>query len=145
MYLVFSCTGRITRRSFGTTHRYFIEELIGFPHPKIMLCSRFVKFYKTVSESKKTSIRLLANTSQLNETIIFRKNLSKIEKECKFKTDELSSYKVKNEMNYFPVPENESWRIPFLQNLLRIRSNEWTVDNFEDKEISDLIKYVCCT
>ena len=127
------------------THRYFIEELIEYPHPKVMLCSRFIKFYMTVSTSKKEAVRLLANISKIDEKTVFSKNLSQIAKETKTEIKELTPHIVKKEMQYFAVPEEEQWRIPFLHNLLRIRCEEWTIDNFANSEIKELIEYVCTT
>ena len=110
-----------------------------------MLCSRFLKFHETVTKSKKESVSLLANISRIDEKTVYKRNLTKIANECNVKIDKLTATIVKNKMNYCQIPEQELWRIPFIHNLLKVRSDEWTVDNMEPKEINELINFTCTT
>ena len=48
-------------------------------------------------------------------------------------------------MKYAPVPDNEFWRIPLLHNLLAVRGHDWTVDNFDNGELNQMIYNVCTT
>ena len=81
----------------------------------------------------------------MDEKSRHKKNLSQIGKECNEEIKYLTSSIVKKNMNYFSVPSNEEWRIPLLQNLLMVRAEKWFVPGFEDKELADLIHYVCTT
>ena len=122
-----------------------IEPLIDYPHPKIMLCSRFVKFHQTITKCNKNSIRTLAKLTLLDDKTVYKQNLTKIARDCDTVIDKLSPSVVKSNMEYFPLPEAESWRVPFLHNLLAVRSNELHLDNFENQELAELINYVCTT
>ena len=66
-----------------------------------------------------------------------------IARECKVKTSELNPAIVKSEMRYSEVPDDESWRVPLLHNLLSIRAKEWSLENFGSKEINDMVYDVC--
>ena len=55
------------------THRYMIEPLSQSLHPKVMLLSRLVGFYKAQSKSPKMSIRFLIGISENDQ----RTNLGK--------------------------------------------------------------------
>ena len=146
LYKSFNVAIRICYNIPRNTHRFFIEELVNFPHPKIMLCSRFVKFYDTLIKSKKGSVRLLAKLSFIDEKTVLKSNLRNIAKDCHTKTlDELSPSTVKNNMRYFEVPENEEWRVSLLHNLLLVRSKQWTVDQLEDRKLEHMIYEVCTT
>ena len=143
LYKSFNVAIRICFNLPWNTHRYLIEELIDFPHPKIMLCSRFVNFHLSVKNSKKSSIRLLSHLSLLDDKTIYKNNLVQIARECKVKTSELNPAIVKSEMRYSEVPDDESWRVPLLHNLLSIRAKEWSLENFGSKEINDMVYDVC--
>ena len=97
-------------------------------------------------KSKKASVRLLAKLAFIDEKTVLKSNLRNIAKDCKQKTvDDLSPSLVKNNMVYFDVPDNEEWRISLLHNLLLVRSQQWTVEQLEDKELEEMIEYVCTT
>ena len=57
----------------------------------------------------------------------------------------LDSKFVSNQVKYAPVPENEIWRIDFIEELLKIRSNELFVDGFNKEEIEELITVTATT
>ena len=59
------------------------------------------------------------------------------------KTSELSSCRVKSNMKYFPLPENENWRVPLIKELLDVKAQNLTLTGFTNKEIDDLIVYAC--
>ena len=145
LYKSFNVAIRIGYDLPRNSHRYFIEEVINFPHPKVMLCSRFVKFYKTVTNCNKLSVRLLSNLGKDDVRTVFGRNLQNIASECNTERNFLTPALVKHEMKYFPVPPEQSWRIPLLQNLLAVRAEEMTLDNFENAELDQLIEHVCTT
>ena len=62
---IFSSWNVTIRRVFNlprTTHRYFIVPLSNSSHPKTMLCSRMIKFWQSLRDSKKGSVRYLATS-----------------------------------------------------------------------------------
>ena len=44
---------------------------------------------------------------------------------------------------YHPVPEEESWRIPILNELIDERSWKVTIEGFSIEELDDLIDLIC--
>ena len=48
-------------------------------------------------------------------------------------------------MSYFDCPDDQVWRIPLLRNLIDIKIEEMFLDNFENKEIDNIILNVCTT
>lgn len=110
-----------------------------------MICSRFVKFSKTVTNCNKLSVRLLANLCKDDEKTVFGRNLKNIASDCNTERNMLTPALVKNEMQYFPVPLDQTWRIPLLQNLLAVRAEEMVLDNFDNAELDQLIEHVCTT
>ena len=71
LYKSWNIAVRISFNFPRTTHCYFIEPLSQCLHPKIMLCSRFVKFYKTLTTCKKPAVRILARLCENNMQTVF--------------------------------------------------------------------------
>ena len=144
LYKSFNVAIRICNSVPRNSHRYIIEEMIDFPHPKVMLCSRFIKFYNTLINSKKDSVRILAKLCSIDEKTVMKNNLRNIARDCQVKSEkELTQSLVKSSMKYYDVPEQQEWRIPLLHNLLFVRSKDWIVDEFDDHELEEMIAYVC--
>ena len=78
-----------------TTHRYLIESVSMFPHPKTFLSSRFVKFVDSLTSTKKTSIRYLASLAQLDNRTLMGRTLGRIGVECGEERGSLTSKVVK--------------------------------------------------
>ena len=53
------------------THRYLIEPLSKSMHPKTMLCTRYVGFYRSLTRSSKLSVRFLARLLRPYGTLDF--------------------------------------------------------------------------
>ena len=68
--------------------------------------------------------------------------MTEIAENCKVKMSELTPNEVKTKMQYCNVPQGEEWRIPLLCNLLRIKSNELSLLNFDNKEIDHITNVV---
>ena len=47
------------------------------------------------------------------------------------------------EMEYFPIPESEAWRVPMMQNLLAIRATELQLENYDNREVMEMLHNVC--
>ena len=110
-----------------------------------MLSSRFVKFSEITRSSHKQAVRLLSSICYYDERSVFKKNLTNIAKDCEIEVCKLTPNIVKTNMQYVKTPIEDEWRIPLLQNLIRIRTNEWTLPGFDHKEFNLLINDVCTT
>ena len=143
LYISFNVSIRICFNIPRASHRYLIQDLIDYPHPKIMMCSRFVKFHKTISDCKKMSIRTIAKITFIDEKTVYKQNLIRIARECNTTIENLSPSLVKSEMEYFPIPESEAWRVPMMQNLLAIRATELQLENYDNREVMEMLHNVC--
>ena len=144
IYAAWNVAIRICFNVDRTTHRYFIEELTGSHHPKVMLCSRFAGFHQSLLKFDKFAVRYLASLCQKDERTVFCRTLRQIAEECEVNFP-ASKNIVKKMMKYFPVPEGESWRPPLLSELLNVRDGISTLPGFSLAEVDEILKFVCCS
>lgn len=126
-----------------TTHRYWIETVSACPHPKTFLSSRYVKFAKSLSSCTKSSVRYLASLCQDDNRTLLGRTLGKIAFDCGSDLLTLSPSLVLSSLAYFPVPNDQQWRIPLLFELLDVRSNSSSIENLTSDQISLLIDFIC--
>ena len=126
------------------THRYLIETVSNSLHPKTMLCSRYVGFYKSLIQSSKLSVRILAKLFQGDQRTVLGKTLFTL---CRLSeaqnTDSLSCQVVKKNIKYFDVPEAEVWRLDMVTELLKLRKETLSLPGFHLDEIQDILDSVC--
>ena len=103
------------------THRYLIESISDFLHPKVMLTSRYVKFVGSLSSSLKSSIRFLVQFVKDDSRTLTGKTLSRISADTNIEKGSLTVSSVKKYMVYFPVPADQQWRCDLLVELLHER------------------------
>ena len=129
-----------------TTHRYFVEELSGNPHPKVMMCSRYAGYQQSLLKCNKFPVRFLARLVQHDQRTVSGRNLRQITLECgqglpvkQFPSKTL----VKKRMKYCPVPSSEAWRLSLLHDLLDVRNRMSTLTGFSTVEVEDMIQFIC--
>ena len=125
------------------THRYLIEQISENIHPKVFLSSRFVKFNSSLNNCNKISMRILSRLYEKDLRTVYGKNLAEICSSCNVSKEEITPNLVKNQMRYFPLPENEKWRIPALIDLLNVQKNQMEVQGFNNQEIHQMIEFLC--
>ena len=128
-----------------TSHRYLIEAISQCLHPKVILSSRFVKFHGNNLKCNKPIIRTLSSLCKDDNKTVYGRNLYNISRSCKIDVPSLTPQLVKTTMSYFPVPENQLWRLPIVTELLTLRSDQFELTGFDYSEMTDLLKYVCTT
>ena len=134
------------RNVFGlpwTTHRYWIEPVSGCQHPKTFLSSRYVKFVSSLSSSNKSSVRYLASLCQGDNRTLLGRTTSRIALECEVEVGSLNPNEVKLNMKYFPVPEEQHWRVPVLSELLEVRSSNSGIENLTPADVTQFIDIIC--
>ena len=124
-----------------TSHRYLIEPLSGSPHPKTMLSSRFMKFKDSLCSSSKMEVSLLANLASNDNRTVMGKTLAKLKRELGCQV--LTTGVVKKNMEYFPIPDEERWRIGFMEELLDVKSNDREIENFSNIDVQNMIAALC--
>ena len=107
------------------------------------MSSRFIKFHDSLLKCKKPLLRLLSNANKTNLKTVYGTNLFKIAKLCNVKIDDLDNNVVKNKMKYFTLPEQESWRVPLICELMSVNAQQFIVPGFSRKEIDDMLVYAC--
>ena len=145
LYKAWNVAIRLALKVPNTTHRYLIESLSGSLHPKVMLASRYFTFVQSLLNSPKYPVRVLANLCTTDHRTVMGQCLSKISTECGVARDDmakLSSGMIKKKMRYFSVPEEQTWRIDILNELL---NNGIDVEGFTDVEKQDMISFLCTT
>ena len=126
------------------THRYLIEPMSKSLHPKTMLCSRYVGFYKSLIQSSKLSVRILAKLFKGDQRTVLGRTLFTL---CRLSdaqnTDSISCQTVKKNVKYFVVPEAEAWRVDMVSELLKLRKETLSLPGFNLEEIQDILDSVC--
>ena len=129
------------RMAFGvppTTHRYLIEYMSGALHPKTMLSGRYSKFVDSLCMSSKVEVALLANMAVQDNRTVMGKTVARLKQELN--SDVLTSNLVKKNLKYFPVPQDEEWRLPFLDELLSVETNDSSIDGcFSSSDVKMMI------
>ena len=142
IYAAWNVAIRICFNVDRATHRYFMGELTGSLHPKVMLCSRYAGFHQSLLKCDKFAVRYLARLCQEDQRTVFGRTLKQIAQECKVEFPAKKNI-VKKVLKYFPVPEEEAWRPPLLSDLLQIRDNISTLPGFSLDEVDEMLKFVC--
>ena len=111
----------------ATTHRYLVEPLSGVQHVKNMLCSRLVKFLDQLILCGKPAVNLMAMLYMEDRRTTLGKNIARIKTELKGKY--LSCSNIKKHLRYFSIPQEEEWRILFLEELVEITEKKMSIEN----------------
>ena len=121
------------------THRNLIEPISQFPHVFTMLTNRFLNFYETLYSSPKSVIsnlrQIQENDCRSNFGINIR-YISLLNNNCDIRNCR------KNSVKYFPINEEEAWRIDLLRQLIGFKYNpgfRYLLD-----EIAILIEILAC-
>ena len=126
------------------THRYLIESVSQSMHPKTMLCSRYVGFYKSLINSSKVSVRILARLSERDQRTILGRTLFTLCRLSHVETpSSLTCHVVKQNIKYFDVPESELWRVGMVNELLKLKKESLFLPGFDVDETKDMLDFVC--
>ena len=135
----FTSWNRMIRNVFKlpyNSHRYLIEPISGITHLKTMLSDRFFKFYDSVMNCNKKLTRELAHIQSRDCRSDFGRNISNMCREM----GTLSFLNIKKgDIKYFPIKEDDKWRVPRLRELLQ--QNIYSI-NPDLIQIENLINYI---
>ena len=107
-----------------------------------MLCGRLVGFKNQLLHSNKLVVRLMAMLSMDDRRTVIGKNLRNISKEIDTQ-GVLSCNLIKKYHRYFKVPEEEVWRLGYLNDLLDSNGRTKTVENFTENDVKQLVSALC--
>ena len=125
------------------THRYFLHGLTEQVHPKVMLASQLVSFYKAQLSSPKFRMRFLVHLAVNDKRTVLGSNLERIAGECGCGIEQLTSKVVKSRLGYVNVPNDQEWRVHLASELYDIRNESRTIPGFSSDEIECMLQYVC--
>ena len=133
------------RMAFGVppmTHRYLVEHISKVPHVKTMLASRYANFVNILLRSCKPEVALLASLSFEDNRTVMGKTVSRLKKEII--PYEISARNIKKKLRYFPVPAEEEWRLPVLDELVAVEAgNSIMTEDFSKEDIKSMISALC--
>ena len=141
LYISWNVMIRTTFNLPFATHRFILQDIINVPHLRVQLLKRFVKFYSHLNNSVKPEIRHLLNLQKRDFRSHFGRN-------CQYLCRELNLINIENiDVSDISMPiktvEFDSWRVPFLRDLVGLRGHPCT--NLTETEINDFINHICCT
>ena len=111
---------------FGT-HRYILNKLSILPHLKTMLNKRFLKFQNSLQACDKPQVKHLQSIQEADFRSPYGRNCLSIT------TDSTNA-------EYFPVPQEEAWRIPLVCDLL-----DCHISGFSEQELQEILRFACVT
>ena len=124
------------------THRYFICPISESEHLKSMLIKRFLNFTVKLENSPKNSVRHLFKHVQNDVQSICGSNLRNI----RLLLGKDDQYKLvpsdARDINYFPVDDENRWRIDFLKELVDLKHGDLNIGLNHD-EIYEIIEDIC--
>ena len=101
-------------------------------------------FYNSLIKSKKTPVRLLARIWESNQRTVLSRSLAALRLHCKVDDNNiLSATLVKKYLVYKDVLEDETWRIPLSQELLKCREGLLEAPGFTSDELDDILRHTC--
>ena len=121
-----------------TCHRYLIEPMSNTSHVKTKLTDRFLKFYNTVNSNQKLIIHNLKCVQQYDCRSDFGSNIHNL---CMLNGVNNVSLVSKGSITYFPINDQDKWRIDILKELLSVRKDYLTLD-FNITELNFMIDYI---
>ena len=107
-----------------------------------MMTSRLIKFWDSLRKCKKGSVRFLFNLVYNDKRTLTGKSVSRIAEDCQVEKASLNLRHTLT-LKYYPPPQGEMWRLPFLQELLDIRKGRAYVAGVRNEEIEHLINDIC--
>ena len=144
IYKAWNVSVRMALNVSRYTHRYLIEAVSNTLHPKVILCSRFVKFHNTLKEHcSKPAVKFLSKICTNDLRTTYGSNLNKISKAGNVQVSDLNPNEVKQSMAYMKIPQQEKWRVPVINDLLFVKNDEFTLSNLDQNEIEEILIHAC--
>ena len=124
------------------THRYLLNDLVDYEHPKNLIIKRFVKFACKVANSDNVHIRTLHNCQKADPRSIYGRNIGGICRIFGVTSIEEVDISCLSSFPVNPVPYREEWRVSMMFDLLHERNINSGLLSVE--QIQTMINYVCC-
>ena len=123
-------------------HRFLIEPITGKRHLKKTLIRRFLSFIESVKSSKKIALKNLFKIVKTDCRSVTGRNLSMIGNLVGKTCDNLGPADADN-IDYFVIPQSESWRISIVNEITDTKFGEASVEGFSRDELKAILINVC--
>ena len=127
------------------THRYIIEPLSQTRHLKNVLIDRFLSFVEQIEKSAKNVPKQLltfikkdvrSTTGANLRNILHLTNQTDIE--------EIKRHDVKL-LKYKEIDPEDNWKLAMIKEITDVKFNQLDVENFEMKELEEILQFICTT
>ena len=127
------------------THRYFFEAITRTLHPALIIRKRFLGFLNMIEKSKKKAPSELLKIIQNDVRTTTGSNIRKLKIE--FNDNNIDNIKIDRDVTMFHVPEDEFWRVGFVEEILQAKSAFFYSLDYEitTEMRNDIIEYLCIT
>ena len=127
-----------------TTHRYLVEPISGEMHIMKLLWKRFLKFIRSINDSEKPTIRNVFKQVRKECRSVTGRNLRSIM--LKTNHDVYNNFDLQFNLKsqYYAIPQEESWRIQVIQEILEAKKGRSTIENFAVDDLNAILEDVCC-
>ena len=125
------------------THRYIIEPISEVKHIKFSLLKRFLKFSNALASSSKCPVQTFFHKLKRDCSSTTGSNSRRIMRLVG--QDDVNDMPINdiNTIGFYPVRNEDEWRIMFIKELIDARSKQIIIDNFDNDEISNILDHVC--
>jgi len=97
----------------------------------------------SLSYCHKLYIRLLVDISKQDLRTVLCKNLESFAQDCNVQSRNLNKFCVKQNMIYNHIPLDQEWKLSILHELLKVKEDNFVLNNFDDNEIATIIIFLC--
>ena len=125
------------------THRYFVEHLTGLPHLRKLLFRRYLTFIAAIEASKKRSLKSLLKLAKTDVRTTTGRNLRYLMIALGKNSVETIREEDIDTMEYHTIPEDETWRINLVKEIIEVKENECEVQGFSNEELEEIVNFVC--
>ena len=98
---------------------------------------------QSLVSSTKSSISYLARLVRYDNRTLAGRTVSRLSRECKVDRGSLTVSIINKSVRYFPVPEEELWRLDIMKELLNVKWSSLAINDFNNLEIEHMINFLC--
>ena len=125
------------------THRYFIEPISGVRHLKFVLVERFLSFLEQITKSRKTFTKHVLKYVKHDVRSVTGSNLRNILLMTnRDNIEEITTHDVKK-LKYHEVTQENVWKIDFIKELIAIKNNQASLNDFSKEELDVILTNLC--
>ena len=125
------------------THRYFIEPVSEVAHLKFVLIERFLGFLEQIQNSSKIIPNHVLNYAKSDVRSITGSNVRNIllltEKDA---IEHVTKHDVKK-LKYREVTIEDSWKIDIVKEIIEIKNDQLSLNDFTKEELNDILTHLC--